>query len=163
MAKLNYKSVTCLSFILMFVSFIGCATIFKGSHAEIRVNSEPSGATIMINGIDKGETPKTLALERDEDYVLTFQKEGYKEVKVEVESSFDFATTVLGNLVSWSLLGVVVDVASGAAYSLSPADIQANLEELKEAGIINAIPQQRENEITVIMLTKAEWQSVNND
>lgn len=114
----------------------------------------------MINGIDKGETPQSLSLQRSENHILTFKKDGYEDVKVEIKKKFDGATTILGNLVSWFLVGIVVDVATGAAYSLSPADVQANMNKLKEAGYIEKIPKQTKNSITVIMLTKKEWQKV---
>lgn len=114
----------------------------------------------MINGIDKGETPQSLSLQRSENHVLTFKKEGYKDVKVEIKKKFDGATTILGNLVSWFLVGIVVDVATGAAYSLNPADVQANMNKLKEAGYIEKIPKQKKNSITVIMLTEKEWEKV---
>lgn len=161
MPKINYKLVAflCLTSFLL----ISCATIFKGEHAQIRVNSAPAGASVFINGIDKGTTPQTMTLKRDQNYVLTFKKEGYKDVKVPVHKNFDAATTILGNLVSFFLVGIVVDVATGAAYSLEPADVQANMDKLKAKGIIPAIPEPHENEITVIMLTQKEWQAVNGE
>ncbi len=139
---------------------MGCATIFKGSSADVRLNSQPAGASVFINEIDKGSTPQTLSLERDKDHILTFKKDGYEDVKVEINQKFDGATTILGNLVSWALLGIVVDVATGAAYSLEPADVQANLENMQQSGIIDEIPERKENEIMVIMLTKEEWQQL---
>lgn len=152
-----------LNYILILVmstTIVGCATIFKGSTADVRVNSSPSGADIFINKMDKGKTPQTLTLDRDEDHILTFRKEGYEEVRVEVKSRFDGATTILGNLLSWALLGIVVDVATGAAYSLEPADVQANLAELKQSGLIDALPENGSRTVTVIMLTKEEWNKI---
>lgn len=143
MLKFKYKPLIYSCIILVSTSLLGCATIFKGSNADINVNSAPSGATVMINGIDKGETPQSLSLQRSENHVLTFKKEGYKDVKVEVQKKFDGATTILGNIVSWFLVGIVVDVATGAAYSLNPADVQANMNKLKEAGYIEKIPKQK--------------------
>jgi len=139
---------------------MGCATIFKGSKADINVNSQPSDATVYINGIDKGSTPQTMSLARGENHILTFKKDGYKDVKVEVNKKFDGATTILGNIVSWALVGIVVDVATGAAYSLKPADVQANLNKMKNAGIIDSIPKKQKNGFTVIMLTEKQWQQV---
>jgi hypothetical protein len=149
-------------FIIFLISIltVGCATIFKGSDADIRVNSQPSDASIFINEIDRGNTPQTLTLGRDQDHILTFKKDGYEDVRIEVNKKFDGATTILGNLVSWWVIGVVVDVASGAAYSLEPADVQANLEEMQASGIIDEIPSNDENSINVIMLTEEEWSQI---
>ena len=146
--------------IILFSFFTSsCATIFKGSSAEVRVNSSPSGAEVFINDMDRGKTPLTLNLNRNDNYILHFKKDGYEDVRVEVRKKFDGATTIVGNLFSWWLLGIVVDVASGAAYSLSPADINGNMDELKEAGIINP-DKIREGEIHVFMLTKEQWSKI---
>ncbi|SMO84680.1 PEGA domain-containing protein [Fodinibius sediminis] len=155
----NSPFVVALTFLLA-TSTLGCATIFKGSSADIRVNSQPSNATVYINEIDKGTTPQTLSLDRDEDHILTFRKDGHEEVKVEIDKNFDGATTILGNIVSFALVGIVVDVATGAAYSLEPADVQANMDELKHSGLIETIPEKGKNEITVIMLTQEEWKKM---
>lgn len=87
MFKFMYKPLAYSCIILISTSLLGCATIFKGSNADINVNSAPSGATVMINGIDKRETPQSLSLQRSENHVLTFKKEGYKDVKVEIKRS----------------------------------------------------------------------------
>ena len=160
MFRLKSKSLVYICIILISSSMIGCATIFKGSKADINVNSQPSDATVYINGIDKGSTPQTLALDRGEDHILTFKKDGYEDVKVEINKKFDGATTILGNIVSWALVGIVVDVATGAAYSLEPADVQANLNQMKNAGIIDHMPKKDKNGITVIMLTKEQWKQI---
>lgn len=154
-----YK-LTIITLIVIFIS--GCATIFKGSNAEVRFNSSPSNATISINGIDRGNTPIALNLKRDNDYVVNFKKDGYEEVNVEVNKSFDAATTIVGNLFSWWLLGVVVDVATGAAYSLTPADVQANMDELSASGLIDE-NEIEEGTIHVIMLTKEEWKAISGE
>jgi hypothetical protein len=160
MFKLKNKYFVGICIFFISTSMIGCATIFKGSSADIRVDSQPSGASVYINGIDKGSTPQSLSLGRDEDHVLTFQKDGYEDVVVEVKKQFDGATTILGNIVSFALIGIVVDVATGAAYSLEPADVQANLNQMENAGLIDKIPENNKNGITVIMLTKEEWAKI---
>lgn len=150
---------------LLIVSFFisSCATIFKGGHAEVRFNSSPSGAEVVINQINKGETPTTAQLSRSESHTVTFQKDGYEDVTVAVNKKFDAATTIVGNIFSWALLGIVVDVASGAAYTLSPADVEANLNELQAAGIIDSdeMPEPQKNTVHVFMLTTEEWQEIN--
>lgn len=150
------------SILLMSFFFTSCATIFKGGHGEVRFNSSPSGADVLIDQVNKGETPTSAQLSRKESHIVTFKKDGYEDVTVKVDRKFDGATVILGNLVSWWLIGVVVDVASGAAYTLSPADIQGNLNELQAAGIIdeNQIPDQQKNTVHVIMLTKEQWEKI---
>ena len=45
--------------VLLCTLTISCASIFKGSSADVRVNSNPSGANIFINGIDRGAVSYT--------------------------------------------------------------------------------------------------------
>jgi len=155
--KIHITGVFLISLILA-----SCATIFKGGHGEVRFNSSPSGADVLINQVNKGETPTTAQLSRKESHTVTFKKEGYEDVTVRINRKFDGATTILGNIVSWALLGIVVDVASGAAYTLTPADVDANLNKLQAAGIIDKekISKKSENTVHVFMLTKEQWKKI---
>lgn len=155
------KSLRLIGTIGMCFAFLACGTIFKGSSADVRINSSPSGAQVFVNDINRGTTPQSLSLKRNRDYVLDFRRDGYESVKVEVNKTFDLGTTVVGNIFSWGLLGIVVDLASGAAYSLEPADLQANMRDLQVAGFIPEESEIREDEIHVIMISKEEWESIN--
>lgn len=166
MRNLFNRSRTHIALILLLSFFFtSCATIFKGGHGEVRFNSTPSGADVIVDQVNKGETPTSAQLSRKESHTVTFKKDGYEDVTVKVEQKFDGATVILGNLVSWWLIGVVVDVASGAAYTLSPADIQGNLNELQAAGIIDQsqIPEKNKNTVHVFMLTKEQWEKIEGD
>jgi heat shock protein HspQ/uncharacterized protein YceK len=152
------KKIIFLSIITL--TFIGCGTIFKGSSADIRFNSSPAGADIMINNIDKGTTPQTIGLKRNQNHVVTFKKDGYKDVTMEITKKFDIGTTVIGNIFSWGLIGIIVDVANGAAYSLEPYDLQANMESLQAAGYIPSDLEVKKDEVHVFMLTSEEWKAL---
>lgn len=157
------KSQMFISTVLLFSFFLtSCATIFKGGHAEVRFNSSPSGADILVDEVNKGETPAAIQLSRSESHKVTFKKEGYEDVTFKVNKKFDAATTIVGNIFSWALLGIVVDVASGAAYTLSPADVEGNLDKLKAAGVINPgdVPEVKDNTVHVFMLSKEDWKKI---
>lgn len=144
------------------ISITSCATIFKGSSADIQFNSSPSGAQITINGINRGVAPTMLSLKRSSTHQVVMSMDGYEDVNFLIDKKFDVATTVVGNIFSWSLLGIVVDVASGAAYTLQPADIQGNLKQLKQMGYLDE-SKVNPNEINVVFLTQAEWDAVRAD
>lgn len=158
----HYKIITTILILIPVFVLSSCATIFKGGHAEVRFNSSPAGADILIDEINKGETPTSAMLARGESHIVTFQMEGYEDVKVKINKKFDAATTIIGNIFSWALLGIVVDIASGAAYSLTPADLQANMKQLQEAGIINPdeMPRSDKNSVHVFMLTAEQWELI---
>ncbi|GAB5408551.1 MAG: hypothetical protein BalsKO_09160 [Balneolaceae bacterium] len=151
---------TVLAALLVSFLSLSCASIFKGSSADVRVNSNPAGADIYINGIDRGQTPQTLSLKRNQDYVLTFKKEGYEDLNFEVAKKFDIGTAVVGNIFSWGLIGILVDVGTGAAYSLTPADVEANLESMQQAGLVDANMNLEDGEVFVFMVTTEQWEEI---
>ena len=106
----------------------GCATIVKGRTQGVGFNSSPIGARVWVNGQDRGNTPMTLELKRNKDYKVVIRKEGYKEVTINVDKEFTMGWSIVGNIFSWGLLGVIVDVADGAAYQLTPAETMVALE-----------------------------------
>lgn len=144
--------------IIMFVA-TSCATLFKGQTAEVRLNSAPAGARIQINGFDKGVTPASINLKRNVNHSVTFTLDGYREVNLQIEPRFDVGTAVIGNLFSWSLFGLVVDVASGAAYSLTPADLQANFSSISQVVDID-VSKLKKGEMFVFMLTEEQWSEI---
>lgn len=145
---------------LIGLTFAGCATILHGTHQEINVRSVPSGANIYIQGAQVGVTPATLHLQRKHSYQLVFKKDGYKPVKVNMEKNFKVLPAVLGNIFWIPVIGIVVDIVDGAAYKLSPEQITTHLKKLENAGYLPGITKTSKNEITVVMLTKREWESM---
>lgn len=116
---------------------------------------------MLVNNIEVGTTPGTFFLARNKDHVITFQKEGFEDVNIEINRTFDFETSVIGNLLSWSVLGFCVDYVTGAIYTLTPAEIRANFYEMAKAGLINPDElNQKEGEINVIMITTEQWEAI---
>lgn len=103
----------------------GCATIVHGNRQTVTINSEPQGASVKLDGL-KGKTPFSASLARNNDYVVSIRKEGYKEEQVQITKSFS-GLSIIGNIL-WLLVGVVVDFASGSAYNLNPTKIDVELE-----------------------------------
>ena len=104
---------------------MGCATIVHGNRQNVTINSEPQGASVKVDGL-KGKTPFSASLARNEDYVVTIKKPGYKEEQIQINKHFS-GLSIIGNIL-WLLVGVVIDFASGSAYNLSPTNIDMELE-----------------------------------
>lgn len=135
---------------------MGCATLTKAPLAEVRLNSTPRSVNVMINGYDQGKTPLTVQLDRKKNHNVTFMIPGSQPIHVQIRPKLDVATTLLGNLVSWNVLGVVVDLATGHAYTLTPSDIQQNVESISKTFQIES----SRRELTVVLFTKTEWDQV---
>lgn len=127
-----------------------CATIMHGTSQEIQAVSDPRGARVLVNGWDRGRTPTLLTLKRNQDHQVVFQLDGYEDVSFKLNKRLQGGWPILGNLFSWGVLGIVVDISNGAAYSLSPDNLYASMQ---EAGIAVNLETDRD-EITVIVLTK---------
>ncbi|UCD15015.1 MAG: PEGA domain-containing protein [Candidatus Omnitrophota bacterium] len=113
----------CLAILLQ-----GCCSIVKGHFQDIQVNSNPSDAFVTVDGMQV-KTPGILHLDtRKVAYVLKFEKEGYEPVEVRLKrgvSGWVFGNVIFGLL--GGPVGVCIDFGSGAAYKLSPHDIEVAL------------------------------------
>jgi hypothetical protein len=110
---------------------------------EIPVSSNPLGATVLVDGVPVGTTPRRIALARDQNYVLTLMKDGYEQedvtimrryqsdrvlmtaVQAGVNSALFFKDTGLG--VQRGLGSISSQEATGEAYVLEPAAVTVNL------------------------------------
>lgn len=90
------------------VALTSCATVLSGSKKAVMLNSKQGGTTVLVNGLEKGQTPITLKLKADD--MVTFQKDGFEDRTVVVDSKFN--TIAILNL--FSLLGWGIDAVSGS-------------------------------------------------
>jgi hypothetical protein len=157
---LSKSKITTILVVFSVVIFTGCATILHGSHQDIHVRSAPANVSVYMQGIKAGETPVTLHLKRNEPYTLVLKKDGYKSMKVHLHKNFKPLPSIVGNIFWSGIIGIVVDLATGAAYKLSPEQINRHLKKLGKAGYLPGITKTNKNEITVVMLTKKEWESM---
>lgn len=112
----------------------GCATIVHlGSNEELTVSSEPSGATVVIDGTERGVTPLATKVERKKDHAVVLTKEGFEEAQSRVESHISW--WIAGNVILGGLVGILVDVMSGGGYTIEPDAVAVNLKPLEGIGV----------------------------
>lgn len=104
----------------------GCATIIHGGKQNVSFDSQPPGARVKLSNGMRFTTPQTVSLPRGKDIIVTVGKEGYKSEQVMVTREFNAAATILGNIL-WLLIGVVVDIVTGAAWTLDPENVTVDL------------------------------------
>lgn len=105
----------------------GCATILDGTVQEIRVGSEPPGATVRVeNGgavLATAVTPALLELRRrapregDPQVRFIFEKPGYEPVVREFEYKAESQKRSVQNLFTLGL-GTMVDWRTGAVWAI---------------------------------------------
>lgn len=120
----GWQTMAALAIVGMITS--GCATIVHlGSSEELNVSSEPSGATVLIDGTERGVTPLATKVERKKDHAVVLTKEGFEESQSRVESHISW--WVAGNVIFGGLVGILVDVMSGGGYTIDPDKIAVTL------------------------------------
>ena len=94
----------CLSAIIL----SSCATLLSGPKKPVMLSAKQKGTTVLVNGLEKGQTPITLKLKAGD--MITFEKEGFEDRTVIVDSKFN--TIAILNL--FSLLGWGIDAVTGS-------------------------------------------------
>ena len=134
-----------------------CAVMSRGTTQSIPVTSTPTGATVRVDGKERGATPLTLTVPRTpKDQVIRIESPGYEllEIRLKRGHSSRFVTRdmSLGLLLGFLggaflnagthgdsginlLIGpaaamgafLLIDLASGAAYDLAPVELAVTL------------------------------------
>lgn len=102
-----------------------CATIIHGSKQNIIIVSDPNKASIKLDGWNIGQTPYQARVTRLKEHTVKIEVEGYAPYEITLKRQLN--GWLFGNILLGGLIGVVVDVVTGAMYSLSPTDISAEL------------------------------------
>lgn len=133
------NTITTVITIVCFIVVQGCATMFQSGPDNIVVNSEPRGATVMLDDLEMGITPLTLAVPRNSDCIIRIEKDGYRPRIIDRDkhlAGWFFPGNLLWLLI-WPAFPVamVVDLASRnqGKYSTKPINVRmvriASLEE----------------------------------
>lgn len=101
----------------------GCAGVFKGTTQVVTFNSNPSGADVIIDGNNMGQTPLSVKLKKNKYKNVLIKKNGYKNITHPLDTSYDPVTLV--NVV-WD--SSTTDLITGAAYEYEPNMFNFNLE-----------------------------------
>lgn len=104
----------------------GCATLISGGSQEVSFVSNPEGATVTVGERVLGKAPLTTRLDRKSGQTLNFEKEGYKPLTMELETTVN--PWLFGNIICCGLLGSTTDAVSGGFYEYSPSQYLVTLQ-----------------------------------
>jgi len=104
---------------------LACATIMHGSSQEVGISSQPTGATITVDGQPAGNTPVTAKLSRKDIHRVAITLTGYQPF--EITTTRKTSGWVWGNILFGGLIGLAVDAISGGLYDVRPEQIPAQL------------------------------------
>ncbi len=106
----------------------GCMTMRRGSTQAVQVDSNPQGATVVVQpGGTTFETPSQILLPRRYAQALRFEKEGFQSETVVLERK---ASSGLWRNLVWGVgwfIGVIVDLSTASGYDLQPDAVSVEL------------------------------------
>jgi hypothetical protein len=105
----------------------GCATLFSGTNQPISIQSQPAGADVQINGMQMGMTPCQVVLKRGATQMLQVSKNGYEPQTVMLGTKFN--GWFIANLVFGGIIGMIIDLATGAYVWVDPEFVMVRLVE----------------------------------
>lgn len=123
------------SFITCFfaaVSMAGCASITRGNMDQITITTDPTGAHVTTSLSQACTSPCTLSVGRKDEFIVTAAAEGYRPQEVPVKTQIATAGGVAfaGNVIAGGVIGMGVDVATGATLEHVPNPVHITLEPL---------------------------------
>jgi len=120
-----------------------CASIIHGSSQIVDFNSQPSGATITIDGKEYGKTPQSINLKRKGRLNGEDSNKKHYDVKIALDGYYDYELKIkremdgwfIGNILFGGLIGIIVDASNGAMYKLTPDQIIAQMNDNANASV----------------------------
>ena len=120
------KKVVLMMIAFTVLVFTSCATILSGTSDEIRFDSDPEGASIMLDGLKLGKTPATVTIKRPGfgNKEITLKLDGYEDRTFMLQKGFN--TMAICNLASWP--GWVIDILTGSVMKYSKTNYDVDLD-----------------------------------
>jgi hypothetical protein len=126
------NKLACVSGLLLATSTLAaCATVTRGSNDAWVVNTDPPGASVTTtNGHFCPSTPCAIKMSRKSEFSAEIKKAGYKPATVSVthKTASAGAAGVAGNVLVGGVIGLGVDMVSGASQDLVPNPVTVKLE-----------------------------------
>lgn len=111
---------------------VGCGTLFYGGSQEVRITTDPQGATVVVYPtMERVTTPVSLELGRASTYTLRVLWEGYRPESILLDSVWNEGRSTAMVLMGLGF-GGLVDMGTGAYYDLVPAESHVVLTPLAE-------------------------------
>lgn len=111
--------------LVMAIALSGCATIVDSGPDMIPVRSDPSGASIYVNGMLVGKTPSTVTLNRASSGTILIEKKGYEPITIQKHKTLN--AWLIGNLCFGGIPGLIIDVATNNHQKFNSTPVMVNL------------------------------------
>ena len=112
----------------------GCASVVHGTWEQLRVESDPPGASVRLSTGATGITPVNFGVPRKDDLTVTLAKDGYETAVIEVKTRMNGAGAagltgdlLLAPLDGAGLVSVAIDAGTGTFCAHRPNPVKVVL------------------------------------
>jgi hypothetical protein len=105
----------------------GCLYLANGKSQEVRFESAPPGAQVIVNGIQYGSTPTEVTLSRCQNYTVVVDKTGYKSGDVLLSRTAHGTDSLILFVDSLLIIPGLVDGFNCSQTSLDPNPVLVQL------------------------------------
>lgn len=108
-----------LVLILAALSLTGCATLFDSGPDHVMIDTEPKGVKVSLDNEFQCLTPCQVRLGRHSDGILTFDKEGYQPLRIDLDKSINgwFIVDLVLFPIGWLFIPVEIVTSNQGKYS----------------------------------------------
>src|SRR5271166_377755 len=151
---LTFSRIVRIPFVAATFALCSCASIMHGTHQDVGISSNPTGAQVSVDGLLKGTTPVVARLRRKDNHIVRIELAGYKPFETTLTTKV--SGWVWGNIVFGGLIGLAVDAIDGGLYNLTPEQISGQL----IAGTAGIMPTRDGLYVAVVLAPQPGWQKV---
>jgi hypothetical protein len=123
-----------LSIIVMAMTIMltsSCASIISTSKRKVLFETDPPGAKVFVNGLEKGITPVQLKVKAEDR--IDFKLGDYQEKIVVMDSKFNLVAILNG----FSIIGWGIDAITGSLKRVDTKYVKVTLEQSEKSAFIN--------------------------
>ena len=131
MRNLKFMKKSVLLVLATTILLTSCASILTGSKRNVLFESNPSGAKVFVNGLEKGITPTNIKVRAADK--IDFRLSDFNEKVVVMDSKFNLVAILNGvNLIGWG-----IDALTGSLKRVDTKYVKVELEKSNSISVKN--------------------------
>jgi len=125
------KKLSIIAMAMALMLTTSCASIISTSKRKVLFETDPPGAKVFVNGMEKGITPVQLKVKAEDR--IDFKLDNYKEKVVVMDSKFNLVSILNG----FSIIGWGFDALTGSLKRVDTKYVKVTLENSKKTAFMN--------------------------
>ena len=137
------KKLSIITMVLTMMLSSSCASIISTSKRKVLFETDPPGAKVFVNGMEKGITPVQLKVKAEDR--IDFKIVDYQEKIVVMDSKFNLVSILNG----FSIIGWGIDAITGSLKRVDTKYVKVTLEQSEKSAFINYMKNGSISEVKV--------------